>query len=336
MVLSLEGAIAVAMAAGAWAGSRVAVAGGAGVVGAALCERLVALGARVRVVDNLSSGRRENLKAIAGAVEWVEGDLRDRGFARGSLAGSDVVLNVAGYAPGLMERPDHGKIEAENLAIAEGIGAAVDALGVRRYLVVSSSCVYPDDAPVPTPEMALEGTVPEHGNRGYGWAKRKIEAAAQALGRRRHGISVRIARPFNVLSPLDRKTGEGGHVIPSLLERVLSGDVVNVWGSGAQTRSFIHAADLAEGLLGLAALDSGVDAAPVNIGSDEEISMAQLVALLAELSGVPLRVAYDLSKPEGALRKAADCRRLRRLLPWYRARYGVREGLAQVVARRLR
>lgn len=317
-----------------WEGKRVFVPGGAGGIGSYLCEFLVEVGADVVVLDDLSSGAEANLSGIAGQIEFVRGDVRDRGLVDTLISGADVAMNLAGVAPGLYEEEGrHELLYRKNLEIADSVLDCSLRNGVERLLVVSSSCVYPDDAIVPTPELSIEEGEPEAANRGYGLAKREIERRAIAAARESH-LKIAIARPFNVYSDRDLFGGKGGHVIPSLLERVLKedGGPVEVWGSGKQTRSFIHAKDLVRGLLGLTEVHACGDA--VNVGSSRELRMSELVGLLVELCGVEREIFFDASKPEGALRKGADTARLRQVLTGFREQVDFREGLADVVAAR--
>ena len=196
-----------------WTDRRVVVTGGAGVLGSYMVDELVRLQARVVAVDNLQQGDWQRIDA-SGGVECVEADVREDAFVR-LLDGCDVVMNFAAIAPGLVAGEDlHERLFHDNLEIARAVLDAVIRKRVGRMLVVSSSCVYPDDAPVPTPEMALEGTLPEAANRGYGAAKRLIEQEAVRRAAENPWLRIAIARPFNILGGRDWHTGYGAHVIP--------------------------------------------------------------------------------------------------------------------------
>ncbi len=314
---------------GYWSGKQVVVPGGAGFIGSSVVDALVAAGARVRVIDDLSSGRWERLEPHGDRIERVEADLT-RTPLDALFRDADAVLNLAGRAPGLMLDDDrHQRLHRENLELADAILAATIRTQAPRLLVVSSSCVYPDDAPVPTPELPLDGTEPEAANRGYGLAKREIEARATAA----HGehTAITIARPFNACGPRDQARGPGAHVIPSLLGRLLdpAREEIVVWGSGDQTRSFIDTRDLATALLLL--VEHHPVPEPVNVGSAEEITMRGLVTALGRLGGIDKPVRFDTSKPEGAARKGCDAGRLR-ALTGFRPAYRLADSLAEIVA----
>lgn len=317
--------------AGFWSGKKVLVPGGAGFISSHLAEQLAGMGAFVTVLDDLSSGRWSRLDGLAGAIQRIESDVTDPATRADCFPGMDVVMNLAGLAPGLtLDEDRHQRLYEENTRVATAVLDGVLAHRVPRLLVVSSSCVYPDDASVPTPEISLEGSEPEAVNHGYGLAKRAIEAEAMHAARSHPWLSVAIARPFNVYGARDSRSWPGAHVIPSLLEKILSPDPeVVVWGSGNQTRSFIHAHDIARGLALVTELHA--KAAPVNIGSSEEIRLCDLVNSLMELSGVHKPVRFDTGKPEGATRKAADISKLRRIAGGFRPAISWQSGLRELV-----
>lgn len=315
---------------GFWRGKKVLVPGGAGFIGSHVVDLLVARGAEVTVLDDLSSGSWQRLAGCVDAVRTIHGDATDPDLAAKVFPGMDVVMNLAGRAPGLTPDEDrHDRLYQENLRLGNAVLDAVIRHRVPRMLVVSSSCVYPDDAPVPTPEMPLDGTEPESANRGYGLAKRRIEETAIAAARR-GDVEIAIARPFNVYGARDDRRGPGAHVIPSLLEKILSKDEeVVVWGSGSQTRAFIHGADAARGLVDLTEIHALAE--PVNVGSPREIRLRDLAMDLMRLAGVEKPLRFDRSKPEGATRKAADISLLRGIAGGFAPSVDWEVGLEEIV-----
>ena len=316
---------------GYWQHKAVIVAGGAGFIGSHVAEQLVAAGARVTVIDNLESGRLENLESVRREVTFIHGDVTVIEHCRQWFAHQDAVLNLAGRAPGMgYSHLNHEAQLGRNLLIGSSFLEGARQAGVRRALVVSSSCVYPDDAPVPTPELPLFNGEPERANAGYGWAKRYQELQAHYYAEY-FGMEIALARPFNAYGSRDLTLGERSHVIPALIERLLSNaPELVVWGSGRQTRSFIHAQDVAAGLLLLTEHYAVCD--PVNIGHDQEISIQDLVALLMDLSGTRKPVIFDTCKPEGCRRKAADMTKLSRVTGGFTPRTDLRAGLLEILA----
>jgi len=312
---------------------EVVVPGGAGFIGSYLVEQLVAEGARVTVVDNLESGRLANLEGVLDRIEFVEADVADLALCRDLFRDKDVVMNLAARAPGVgHSHTHHPELLGRNLQIGSAVLEAARQAGVPRVLVVSSSCVYPEDAPVPTPELPAFTGEPEQVNSGYGWAKRYLELQAHHYAER-FGMEIAIARPFNAYGARDLGSGERAHVIPALIERLLSDEPeLVVWGSGDQTRSFIHARDVAAGLRLLTERYAVCD--PVNVGHDRETAVRDLVEMLMDLAGLRKRVVFDTSKPEGCLRKAADMTKFRRVTGGFEPTTDLRTGLLEMIEAR--
>ena len=189
--------------------------------------------------------------------------------------------------------------------------------------------MYPDDVQVPTPELSPFIGSPESVNEGYGWAKRIEELAAQYLSREA-GLRVTVIRPFNLYGAnYPWRSAEKAHVVPSLVKRVLDGDdPVVVWGSGQQRRNLLHGRDAAEIITRV--IESGTEGA-VNIGYEDATSVAELVALVCDVTGRHPSIVFDRSRPDGASRKAADATRLRALTGNYMPRVTLREGIEEMV-----
>jgi nucleoside-diphosphate-sugar epimerase len=217
-----------------WKNKKVLVTGGAGFIGSYLVEKLVDHAAHVTVVDNFETGRLENLTQVSGAVQVIEGDLRNLDLCVRVCRDQDVVMHLASKAYGLTYSAlHHGEMLADNLMINTNILEACRREIVQRVMVTSSSCVYPDDAKVPTvetEESVLAG--PEKVNEGYGWAKRMLELQAKYY-HNEYGMEIAIVRLFNAFGPRDYFVEGYAHVLPSLVMRVLRGeDPIIVWGSG--------------------------------------------------------------------------------------------------------
>lgn len=315
-----------------WKEKRVVVPGGAGVIGSYLCDWLVAAGATVTVIDDLSQGTLTNLSTSIGKITFTEGSVLDAQQLDTLFQSADIVMNMAGVAPGLMIDPTrHQKLKADNIAIGDSVLQAAIRNQVPRLLVVSSSCVYPDDAVVPTPELPIDKTQPEYSNRGYGEAKREIEKAAQAAAKKHPNMSIAIARPFNMYGARDNHSGKGSHVIPGLLARILSPDPkLTVWGSGNQTRSFLHGQDAAKALALIT--EKYATAQPVNIGSEIEVRIKDLVTTLIDICGVEKNVIFDTTKPEGATRKGANIQLLKQIANGFEPTIPFKQGLEELVA----
>ncbi|MGE0444255.1 MAG: NAD-dependent epimerase/dehydratase family protein [Vicinamibacterales bacterium] len=309
---------------------RVVVGGGCGFLGSYLVPRLVDAGARVTVVDNLAHGDVPAGVLPAG-VPVIRADLRDRAVCDEVLAGQDLFINLAATAAGVgFSRTHHGDMLVDNVLCGLVPLQAAVAHRLPHVVMTSTSCVYPDDAPVPTPELDAFTGLPERVNEGYGWAKRIQELAARYYAQD-HGMRMTILRPFNMYGArYPWRSAEKAHVIPSLVKRMLDGeDPLVVWGSGEQRRNFLHGSDAAELVARVVA--AGAEG-PVNIGYEDDTRIADLVALICEVTGRRPRVVYDRSKPDGQPRKAADATRLRSLTGGFEPRVSLRQGIEEMVA----
>jgi nucleoside-diphosphate-sugar epimerase len=310
-----------------WAGRRVLVTGGAGFVGSYLVDDLLAQGAGVRVVDDFSGDGRERLTPD---VEVIEGDLRDPEVARAAVAGMEVVMHLAARAYGMLwSMANSPEVLRDNTLMSFHVLDACVETGVERVLMVSSSCVYPDDAPVPTPELPVHQGLPESVNEGYGWGKRLLEIQSRYI-HEKHGLPIAIVRPFNAYGGRYRWQGAASHVVPSLVKKVLdqNGPVV-VWGSGRQSRDLLHARDFALGFR--LATECAVDCDPINLGCGSAVRLVEIVEKVAELAGLQVEMEFDRSKPDGRPCKQADVTKLRRKVPAFRQTVSLAQGLTEMV-----
>ncbi len=312
-----------------WRDRPVVVGGGCGFVGSYLVPQLVAAGATVTVAD-LEVPVAESLLALRDRVRFVAADLRDRATCRDLLRGQDMHINLAARASGVgFSRSRHGYMLVENLLCTLTPLDVARELGIRQVAIISSSCVYDDGAPVPTPELDFMEGLPEQVNEGYGWAKRIQELAGRYYARETD-VRITVLRPLNIYGAnYPWRSLEKAHVIPSLVKRVLDGeDPLVVWGSGQQRRNFLHGRDAAAVMLRV--LEQDV-AGPVNIGYEEDTRIADLVSLVCEVTGRRPTIVFDTSKPDGQARKSADATRLRALTGGYEPRVSLREGIVEMV-----
>jgi nucleoside-diphosphate-sugar epimerase len=313
-----------------WRDRRVLVGGGCGFLGSYLVPALVGAGARVTVVDNLENGDRSRLDLTSGDIRFVEADLRDIAVCERTFPGHDLFINLAARASGIaFSRAHHAEMLVHNVLCGLVPLDAAQRAGVPHVVMTSTSCVYSDDAPIPTPELDPLVGWPERVNEGYGWAKRIHELAAGYFARD-FGMRVTVLRPFNLYGAnYGWRSMEKAHVIPSLVKRVLEGeDPLVVWGSGEQRRNFLHGSDAAEAIVRVIA--SGAEG-PVNIGYEDDTRIADLVALICEVTGRRPAVVFDTSRPDGQARKSADATRLRALTDGFQPRVSLRQGIEEMV-----
>ena len=296
-----------------WKNKRTLVAGGAGFIGSYLVEQLVAAGADVTVVDNLEKGSLDNLESVLGKIRFIKDDLRDGETCKNVCRDSEVVLNLAARAFGVeYSNIHHGEMLTSNLLLGLNMLEAARLAAVDRYLIVSTSCVYPDDVEVPTPEHDTFIRFPEEVNQGYGWAKRILELQGRYYASE-YGMKIAVVRLFNAYGTRDFCYNGKSHVIPALIHKILSdSDDIQVWGSGQQRRSFVHGWDAAEAMKKI--IEHHPKPEPINVGCEEDISIHDLVFCLMKLMNSNKRVVFDRSKPEGAQRKSADITKLRKIV----------------------
>lgn len=318
------------MAKAYWNNKKVLVAGGAGFIGSYLVELLLNEGAKVSVADNLSRGRLENLSAVLDQIPFHKVDLRYLHRCEEVCSGQDVAINLAAPAFGIeYSMTHHGEMLTDVTTIGFNLLEAARRQNVRRFLVVSSSCVYPDDAGVPTKENEASRGTPETVNIGYGWGKRMVELQGQYYARE-YDMEVAIARPFNAYGPREPFEPEKAHVMPALIQKVLNGDdPITVWGSGNQTRSFVHAKDFALGLKLVAEHYAAAD--PVNVGHDRETTIRELIERILKITGRNVKLVFDTTKPKGATRKSADVTKLREVTHGFTPQITLDEGLEEMI-----
>lgn len=312
-----------------WKGRRVAVAGGAGFIGSFTVESLVERGAEVTFCE-----RRPRFpdfyENLAGRARVLTGDLGDPDVCRELVDGQEVVLYLAASVGGINYNMAHpASLFQDNMRpFLNTIEAAKDEK-VGRLLVTSSACVYPRESSIPTPESEGFLGLPEASNVGYGMSKRMEEFVGQ-MYQQEFGLSVAIARPFNAYGPRDNFDPERSHVIPALIRRIFreNEDPLRVWGSGNQTRSFLYVTDFARGLLEVA--EKYPEADPVNLGTDEEVTIRDVVETLIKIRGEEIEVQFDTTKPEGQPRRACDTTKAKTKVG-FQAGVGLEEGLRRTV-----
>ena len=256
---------------------RFLVAGGAGLIGSAMCEHLVDRGDEVVCLDNLVTGSRSNVDELSGheRFSFVEADVASPIDVDGPF---DAVVNLACPASPV----DFGPLALEILSVGStGVRNLLDAS--RRwnatFLQASTSEVYGEPLVHPQPESYWGNVNPVGPRSVYDEAKRFGEALIMAY-HRKYAMAVRIARIFNTYGP--RMRPDDGRVISNLVTQALAGEPLTVYGDGAQTRSFCYVDDEVAGLLAL--IDSDV-VGPVNIGNDTEYTVLAVARLIIELTG---------------------------------------------------
>jgi dTDP-glucose 4,6-dehydratase len=302
--------------------AHVVVTGGAGFVGSHLVDALVARGDRVTVVDNLITGRRENLAHHAGRADLslLVKDVSEGVFVSGAV---DAILHLASPASprDYLEHPI-ATLKVGSLGTHNALGFA-RAKGAR-FLLASTSEVYGDPEVTPQPESYWGHVNPIGPRSCYDEAKRFAEALTMAY-RRVHGLDTQIVRIFNTYGP--RMRTDDGRALPAFLDAAERGLPLKVFGDGRQTRAFCYVSDTVAGIL--AVLDRG-DGEPYNVGRAGEISILDLAALVQRATGSRSPILHDAAMPDDPRRRDPDLTRLKAL--GWSPQVSLEEGLRSTVA----
>jgi GDP-L-fucose synthase len=314
---------------GFWADRTVLVTGGSGFLGSAVIAKLRERGAR-RIVAPRSS----------------EYDLRrfDEVGRLFAVEQPNLVIHLAARVGGIGANMAHpADLYLDNLLMGTYVIEQARISHTPKTVVVGTICSYPKHTPVPFSEESLWQGYPEETNAPYGIAKLAQLVQAQA-NRAQYGQNVIYLMPTNLYGPGDKFHPAVSHVIPALIRKCVMAqeskrDHIEVWGTGSASREFLYVDDAAEGIL--LAAEQYDSPEPVNLGTDEELPIRDLVKLIAEVTGFEGEVRWDTSKPDGQPRRRVDPSRaaesfgfraettfadgLRRTVDWYMAHRGAAE-----------
>jgi GDP-L-fucose synthase len=298
---------------------RIVVTGGAGFLGQHLVQTLGQRGCTEIIVPRRS---RYDLTQEA-AVERLYRDARPQ-----------VVIHLAAVVGGIgANRANPGRFFYDNLMMGALLMEHARRASVEKFVALGTICAYPKFTPVPFREEELWNGYPEETNAPYGLAKKMLLVQAQAY-RQQYGFNAVYLLPVNLYGPGDNFDLETSHVIPALIRKCVEAKAAGAseivcWGDGSATREFLYVEDCAEAIA--MATERYDEPEPINVGAGFEISIKELVGLIAELTGFKGRIVWDTSKPNGQPRRCLNVSRAEREFG-FRARTGFREGLARTVA----
>src|SRR2546428_107694 len=303
---------------GFWSGLRVVVTGGAGFLGSHLGECLRPQGGAEIVVPR----SRDYDLVKAQAVQRLFRDARP-----------DIVIHLAARVGGIeANRRNPGRFFYENLMMGAQLMEEARLAGVRKFVAIGTICAYPKFTPIPFKEDDLWNGYPEETNAPYGMAKKMLLVQAQAY-RPQVGFPSITLLPVNLYGPRDHVDRENSHVIPALIGKCVEATErgepeIVCWGDGTPTREFLYVEDAAEAIVLAAERYDGPE--PVNLGSGVEISIGDLVHVVAKLTGFKGEIVWDTTKPNGQPRRCVDTSRAER---WFgfRARTSFEDGLRRTV-----
>ncbi|MHC9543679.1 MAG: GDP-L-fucose synthase family protein [Vulcanimicrobiota bacterium] len=305
-----------------WKYKRVMVTGGAGFLGTNVCAKL-----RERGCDSVFVPIIEEYNLVA-----MEAIMRAYDYGK-----PDIVIHLAAIVGGIgANRANPGSFFYDNLMMGAQLMEVGRLRAIEKFVAIGTICAYPKFSPVPFKEDDLWNGYPEETNAPYGIAKKMLLVQAQAY-RAQYGFNSIYLLPVNLYGPRDNFNPKTSHVIPALIKKCFDaidkGDShIKVWGTGKATREFLYVEDCAEGII--LATESYNKPEPVNIGAGFEISIKELVTVIAKISGFHGEIRWDHSKPDGQPRRMLDTTRaerefgfkatiqfdegLRKTIDWYR------------------
>ena len=303
---------------------RILITGGAGMIGSNLVSKLVAFGHDVIVVDNLSRGKIEYLQNMNGDniidinKRFFNRDLRTPGVLDDLLPSVDYVYHLADIVAGIgFVFNNQGSIFRNNILINSNVVDSCRRASLKGFIYVGTACSFPKDKQysVDAPPLVEDDQYPADPESAYGWSKLMGEYEA-LLMEQETGLPVSILSLHNVYgtpTDFDPRTSQ---VIPSLILKAINWptDDFIVWGSGSQGRAFIHVNDIVDALL--KARISGFGKGVIQIGPGDCTSISEIAETIVKISGKPIQIKYDTSKPEGDRGRCADFTKAQNVLGW--------------------
>lgn len=299
------------------------VTGGAGFIGSHLVEALVERGERVRVLDDFSTGRRENLAAVAGHIELLEGDVADLKTVERAMAGCDYVLHLAAIALVQASLEEPRRTHQVNLGGTLNVLEAARQAGVRRVVFASSAAVYGDHIVLP-----LREELPPRPLSPYAASKVAGEAYCSAF-HTSYGLPTAVLRLFNVYGPRQDPANPYSGVVSIFAAQMSRGERPVIYGDGKQTRDFVYVTDAVPAVL-LACEREAAIGGIFNVAGGGQTSVLQLAAALNQMLATNLTPTFAPARSGEVRFSQADVRRARRVLGW-EARIPLREGLSRLV-----
>jgi UDP-N-acetylglucosamine 4-epimerase len=297
------------------------VTGGAGFIGSNIVEALVQSGTAVRVLDNLANGKRENLAAFGGRIEWMEGDIRDLEVCKRAVNGVSVVLHLAALGSVPRSIADPAISNEVNVNGTLNVLIAARDAGVKRLVFSSSSSVYGENPTLPKHEGLL--TIPIS---PYAVSKLAAESYTRVFSHV-YGLETVSLRYFNVFGPRQRADSPYAAVIPLFMQAALERRPLPIDGDGLQSRDFTHVANVVRANL-LAATVPGVGGRTYNIACGARYSLLDIVQALGEAAGRDLQCEHRPPRAGDVRHSQADISAAEGELG-YRVEVGFHEGLAR-------
>jgi len=302
-----------------WSDKKILVTGGAGFLGSFIVEKLI----KEKKIDprNIRIPRSKEM------------DLRKWENCAKAVKDVAIVIHLAAKVGGIGFNKKHpATLFYDNAIMGIQPMEAARQEGVQKFVTIGTVCAYPKYTPVPFREEDLWNGYPEETNAPYGIAKKILLVQAQAY-REQYGFNAIYLVPVNLYGPRDNFDPERSHVIPALIKKMVDAKLegrseVVVWGTGKASREFLYVEDAAEGIL--LATEKYNKSDPVNLGTGKEITVKELVGLIAELAEYKGKIVWDTSKPDGQPRRCLETSKARKEFG-FEAKTDFVEGLRQTI-----
>lgn len=287
--------------------------GGAGFVGSNLAEAIIKRGDKVKIIDDLSSGRKENIEELLQVypqnIEFVEGSISDDGLLEKEISDIDYIVHLAAITsvPHSIKEPVlSNKVNIDGFV---NVLNAAKEKGVGKIIFLSSAAIYGDSPALPKIETMLpEPLSPYAIGKITGEYYARIFAAL-------YGLKVVCLRCFNIFGPKQDPNSQYASVIPRFLKLMLRGEQPVIFGDGKQTRDFVFIQDVIEAIL--LAVEKEVSASwPINIGSGREVDLLQLVEVINKVLSQNIQPKFSAPRPGDIIRSFSDISRAKEMLGW--------------------
>ena len=315
---------------GFWTGKLALVTGGASFIGSTLTDQLLARGAMVRIVDDLSSGHLDNIRGHLGGghVDFLHADLREPGVARAAMHGVDTLFHLAADHGGRGYVDLHQAGPASNFFLDGLVFAEALRAKVKKVVFASSGCVYPNFLQSDThKEIYLTEDMtkgPKDADNTYGWAKLMGEITLQACAKE-HGMGSASCRYFTVYGP----RGVENHAVIAMIARAFLGqNPFEIWGDGSQIRNWTYIDDIVEGTI--LAGEKINDGTAINLGTMERITVLECAKMVCDFTKHKAEIKKRPDMPTGPLNRVADNALAKGLLGW-EPKVPFREGLKRTI-----
>jgi nucleoside-diphosphate-sugar epimerase len=299
-----------------WHKKKILITGGASFIGSSLADKLIQKGAQIRIIDDLSSGKKENISSYISkkSVEFIQKDLHEPGVARNAVKEIDLIFHLAADHGGRGCVDIHQASTASNLLLDGLIFREAIHAGVEKIVFASSGCVYPNYLQKNTTKKLYlkENLVkpPYDADNMYGWAKLMGELTLQAY-HKEYGIKTASCRYFTVYGP----RGVENHAVMAMIARAfIKQDPFEVWGNGKQIRNWTYIDDIVNGTI--LAAEKINDGTAVNLGTMERIRVIDAVHEILKYTNQKAKIKFLPSMPTGPMNRVADNKSAKKLLGW--------------------